>query len=142
MLGHSVLPVGHLHTTTCVCELRHSTESSIKCFTWNTSDKKLEINHITSVENISKMPAKVQRLMHLTSKNKNLTKRDKELSSYVALELNNNNRIEETDIALLSASTEDVHFEHDDLSDLKLLNGKLEIHSNFDFLQVKLNDII
>ena len=135
ILGHAVLPVGHLHTTTCVCELRFSSERSLKSFTWNTADKKLEIYQDTYIENISEMASKIQDIMRLTSKNRNHSNGAVKSSSFTGLEAHN---LDAEEVAMLTTSTEDVHIEYDNFDDLKLSNGKLEIYSDFDFLKVRL----
>ncbi|RDD39490.1 hypothetical protein TrispH2_008777 [Trichoplax sp. H2] len=132
ILGQSVLPVGHLHTTTCICELRYSTNPCLKSFIWNASEKKLEPHEETPINGTSDLMTEIQKVMHLTSKKKDSKDSLRSSQGFAGLDGNSTN---DEELALLSTSIDDVHVECNNFEDLKLSNGKLEICWEFDFLK-------
>ncbi|RDD39491.1 hypothetical protein TrispH2_008776 [Trichoplax sp. H2] len=134
ILGESLLPVGHLHTTTCVSKLRYSTNRCINLFTWNANDKKLKSGKEINIDNISDMAATIENAMKSMSKASTSTNRG--AKSGGSFQSNRDNKTyEETPMLLASISADDVDIACDDADDLELASGKLTIQWDFPFLK-------
>ncbi|EDV27214.1 uncharacterized protein TRIADDRAFT_54944 [Trichoplax adhaerens] len=131
ILGKSVLPVGHLHTTKCICQLHYSIDSCLKPFIWNKRDKKLEPLQPIHIDKVSDLVKKIKSAQDLISKKKISTNAAEEGHSSLQQDEDYTDT-EETPV--LSTSVNDITV-NCDLPDVELTSGKIEVHWSFDFLK-------
>ncbi|RDD39494.1 hypothetical protein TrispH2_008773 [Trichoplax sp. H2] len=133
LLNESVLPVGHLHTTTCICELRSSRDSVFKQFTWDSSKKKLEESQVIPIENISNIAAKIKSSMNSVSSKNIFTDFVVKWRSSTSNLVEDNWNEEEQNLS--NTSVDGICIDRSDSDDLELTCGKVEIYSDFPLLK-------